>query len=265
MKHLSDESLVAHYYKDDDARARKIVEEHLASCRVCRTRFVELENLLGVIQAPEVPERKESYSEDVWNRIRAQLPEREARSWYVIFARRWAWATALAAVVIAAFLLGRFFQPAAEHPRVATTSPEKVKQRVLVVALRDDLERSQMILIELMNTPDAAKPVDISAQQQRAEDLVDSTRLYRQTAIEVGDDATARVLDQLERTLLDIARSPSELNEADLKRIQQRIESQGLIFKTRIIRSKLRREEDSPANGKHNRSSDSQSKARTTL
>jgi hypothetical protein len=266
MKHLTDESLVAHYYEDDDARASRTADEHLSACEECRTRMTELEKLLGAIQPPETPERGNSYGENVWNRIRAHLPERQAPRWYVTSARRWAWAPALAALVIAAFLLGRSFQPTAEHQGVSTSSaPDKIKERLLIVALRDDLERSQMVLIELMNAPDTGEPVDISAQQHRAENLVDSTRLYRQTALDVGDDATARVLDQLERTFVDIARSPSELNEADLKCIQQRIESQGLIFKTRIIRSRLQRQEDSQGNGKHNRTSDSQSKARTTL
>jgi hypothetical protein len=227
--------------------------------------MTELEKSLGAIQAPQVPERKDTYGEDVWSRLRAHLPQRETRRWYVMPTRRWAWTTAFASLVIVAFFLGRFFQPVAVHPAVATGSPEEAKQRVLVVALGDDLERSQIILVELMNTPDTPEPVDVSAQQRRAEDLVDWTRLYRQSAIDIGDDATARVLDQLERVFLEIAHGPSELNAADLKRIQQRIESQGLIFKTRIIRSKLQREENYQGNSKGHQTSDSQSKARTTL
>jgi len=51
------------------------------------------------------------------------------------------------------------------------------------------------------------------------------------------------LLDELERTLLDIAHSPSQLEGPELKRIQQRIEARGLIFKVRVVESKVRREQ----------------------
>src|SRR5205085_8970160 len=105
------------------------------------------------------------------------------------------------------------------------------------------LGRSQMVLVELANASSSGGPVDISAEQSRAEDLVDASRLYRQTAAKEGDLATANVLDELERTLLDIANGPSQLDGAALKRVQQRIEAQGLIFKVRVIGSKVKREQ----------------------
>src|SRR5205823_944271 len=77
-------------------------------------------------------------------------------------------------------------------------------------------------------------------EQHSAEDLVDASRLYRQTAAEAGDIATANVLDELERTLLDIAHGPSKLGETELKQMQQRIEAQGLIFKVRVVGSRAR-------------------------
>src|SRR5438067_7691663 len=97
-----------------------------------------------------------------------------------------------------------------------------------------------MGLIELANAPTTRGPVDISAEQRSAEDLVDASRLYRQTAAEAGDIATANVLDELERTLLDIAHGPSKLGEAELKQMQRRIEAQGLIFKVRVVGSRAR-------------------------
>jgi hypothetical protein len=248
-QHLTEEQLVAHHYADDSARERAAAERHLAGCAECAGRLAGLRAFLGAVTAPEAPERSESYGSDVWNRVRAHLPEKpERRPWFggALLPQRWAIGGAVVALIVAAFLFGRFVQPPAQ-PGPTTAQPQpapnQVRERVLLVALGDHLERTQMVLIELANAPTQGGPMDISAEQQRAEDLVDSNRLYRQTAQQVGDAATARLLEELERTLLDIAHSPSQLDGPELKRIQQRIESQGLIFKVRVIESKVRREQ----------------------
>ncbi len=44
--------------------------------------------------------------------------------------------------------------------------------------------------------------VDISQQQERAQEMLVSNRLYRQTAEHAGDNAVASVLDELEPVLL---------------------------------------------------------------
>ena len=241
MEHLSEERLIAHHFGDEDARARAQAEQHLAACPACAQQSAEISALLGAVTPPEAPERSETYGTEVWNRIRAHLPEKpERRSWFG-WPQRWAVGAAVAALIFAAFLVGRYVQPPAVTP-VAQQSPQQVRERVLLVALGDHLDRSQMVLVEIANAPSTG-PVDISGEQQRAEDLVDASRLYRQAAQSVGDAGTAKVLDELERTLLDIAHSPSQLSQADLKRIQDRIESQGLIFKVRVIGAKVRQEQ----------------------
>ena len=241
MEHLSEERLIAHHYGDEDARARAAAEQHLATCKDCAQQLAEISALLGAVTPPEAPARDEAYGTEVWNRIRAHLPEKpERRSWFA-WPERWAVGAAVAALILAAFLVGRYLQPPATPP-VAQQSPQQIRERVLMVALSDHLDRSQMVLVEIANAPSSG-PVDISGEQQRAEDLVDASRLYRQAAQSNGDASTARVLDELERTLLDIAHSPSQLSQADLKRIQNRIEAQGLIFKVRVIGAKVRQEQ----------------------
>jgi len=50
----------------------------------------------------------------------------------------------------------------------------------------------------------------------------------------------AAILDELGRTLVDIAASPSTLSQADLDQVRQRIESKGLLFKVRVVSSDVR-------------------------
>ena len=94
-----------------------------------------------------------------------------------------------------------------------------------------------------MNSHD---PADISAEQRWAEDLVTTSRLYRQDAIDAGEQSVASVLDDLERNLLEIVHSPSKISAADLEQIRRRIDAAALLFKVRVMSDELRKREAAP-------------------
>jgi hypothetical protein len=121
----------------------------------------------------------------------------------------------------------------------------EVRERVLVVAVGEHLGKSEMILMELSNAqPDNGKKlINISTEQRRAEDLVEENRLYRQTALNGGDNAMASTLDELQRVLLDVANSPAEVTPAQFESIRKRIAAQGILLKVRVVRQELRRQE----------------------
>ena len=158
------------------------------------------------------------------------------------------WALATAALVVMAFLTGRLVnqreqQNAAQRVEAGTrvSVDESVRERVLLIAVGDHLERSQMVLVELSNAA-TRDELDISAERQLADDLVASNRLYRQTAQQIGQANVAGVLDELERVLVEVARGPSTVSMEQLADIQQRIESQGILFKVKVIGSEIRQQ-----------------------
>ena len=102
-----------------------------------------------------------------------------------------------------------------------------------------------MVLAELSNM-DAAGPVDISAEQDWARDLVASNRLYRQAAVRDGKTAVAGVLDELERVLVDIANGPATASPADLERLRERLETQGLAFRVKVLGSQIKKDASRP-------------------
>src|SRR5271165_6974698 len=73
---------------------------------------------------------------------------------------------AMAALLAVAFWAGRSYptRPA----KVQTARDTQAPERILLVAVGDYLERSQMVLIELANAS-ANGPLDISPEQERAE------------------------------------------------------------------------------------------------
>ena len=118
-------------------------------------------------------------------------------------------------------------------------TPKAANDRVLMVAVGDHLDRTEMILVELANTPAEGK-VDISAERELAQNLVNENRLYRQTAQHDKDTEIANVLDQVERVLIDISHHPDSVSGKELEELQQRIQSQGVLFKVRVIESKVK-------------------------
>ena len=242
MNHISEEQLVLFYY--GESTDAPMIESHMAECEACRQSFRALQLVLNTVDSAPVPERGPDYGAAVWQRIENRLGRRRRRP---VFAQWWIWSPAMAALVLVAFLAGRLSH---RVPAPSEATNEKVRERILLVAVGDHLERSQMVLAELNNAPAGQGKLDISDERQMAEDLLDDNRLYRQTARTTGDTAVASVLDDLERVLIEIAHSPTELSGAQLEDLRQEIESRGLLFKVRVLGSRVRSEENRPLSEK---------------
>ena len=233
MTHLSDDDLVMHHY-GEDASGRA----HLAACHECTIRYHELSATLALVAVDEPP-RGDLYGAEVWQRIRHRLPER--RPWWHVSIgplQLAALATAASLLLAAGFAAGRLW-PSGLTPiaPIEDAATEAARQRVLLLTVADHLERSDRVLTDIVNTAGGA---DISIEQQWAADLVAANRLYRQDAIDTNEISVAAVLDELERTLLEIIHRPSMLTAEELDDIRARIDSAALLFKVRVVRDELR-------------------------
>ena len=241
MKHLTEEDLIG--YREGETTQRETIAEHLTACAACREELGRIEAVLKALDNLPVPQRGEEYGRRVWQQIAPRLPEKAGPGWRAwLEPRRWAAVGALAAMVIAAFVAGRWSNGHGGIPVAVTPSAAQVRERVLVVAVGEHLGKSEMVLMELSNAAPSSpeqRQVNISAEQKRAEDLLDENRLYRETAKQQGDVALASVLDDLERVLLDVAHSPDELTPAKLASLQKRIEDRGILFKVRVVDKEL--------------------------
>ena len=237
MEHLAEEQLILHYYGEPEAAS---ASEHLAVCEQCREEYQRLQLVLNSVDSAPVPARNGDYSAQVWQ----QIAPRVGRSkWWVSPAQRWVAAAAMAAMLLVSFYAGRYTSSPAPLP--GKLASDAVRERILMVAVGDHLERSQMVLIELVNS-DSRHPVDISAERELAENLLTENRLYRQTASVNGETKMANVLEDLERVLLEIAHCPEKATGDQIEQIRKQIESQGLLFRVRVIGSRLRQEEIQP-------------------
>lgn len=245
--HVSDEQLAAYYYGDEPQPAA--LEAHLRGCPACRRREQSLRAVLDAVQPDASPEPGPGFEQEVWTRLRPHLKVHSPwwRHWRWS-APQWALAGAMAALLPLAFYLGRWTGPAAPAgaPLAQTASAGQIRERVLLVAVGDHLQRSQMVLVELVNAPEAAR-VNIAQQQEMAEDLLEENRLFRQTATSNGDGRIALVLDELERVLLEVAHGPSTMTSQQLEDLRHRIEEQSVLFKVRVLGSQIQQTESRAA------------------
>jgi len=256
VNHLTEEQLVLYHYGDTgDGVDAASIEEHLHLCGLCQADFDDLRHTLQAVDSLPVPDRPDNYGSEVWARIQPSL-DGDAETWWgrlqsSLTPRRLVLAGGVAVLVVAAFVGGSVLsrrQPTAPvaapaaNPQTASADPEQVRERILLVAVGDHLERSQMALVELVNSPSGAT-VDISDERERARDLVTENRLYRQTALTTGEPGVASVLDDLERVLVEVANSPSTLTAAEFSTVRKRIEQQGIIFKVRVFGDRVRERE----------------------
>jgi hypothetical protein len=256
MSHPSPDELVLHYY--GESANPEALETHVAACPECRAAFESLRTALGGVATDEPPTRGADYGAQAWQMLepklrmegllRAASPQapvlvRPPGRFRPFAPRRLVWTGALAASLVAAFLLGRY------TPRpggVGTSGP--VRERILLLAVGDHLDRSQVVLLELLNA-DPHASLDVTAEQRSAENLLSDNRLYRQAAVRSGDAGVARTLEELERVLIEVANGPSELAPEDLAALRRRIESQGVLFRVRVIGSQIREREKEAVQG----------------
>jgi hypothetical protein len=262
VTHCTEDDLVLYHYGESSHPAR--IERHLNECASCAALHRAIAGTLSIIVEPGIPERGDHYGLEVWHRIRHQLPPRDTTWWPAwLHGDRLAeagMAAAICAAVAGAFVAGRLWGPGgapagragvqANHAQAPEAQGDG-DARVRLAAISDHLERSERVLLDLVNLDDVKRArserIDVTDEQVWAADLVDTNRLYRQAAAGAGDTMVAAVLDDLERHLLDIVHGPSALTPAQLENLRVRLDAAALLFKVRVLHDELRERERAAA------------------
>lgn len=241
QEHPSEDDLVLLFYGDTDPNEEKALTAHVDACSVCQPLWQEIRVTLRTVDAAAVPEPPADFERVMWARVQRELDDIVVPSapWYVV--RRWLPAGAMAAIVVALLVANRSWSGPAGGTTVPSTAEAATSQpeRALLVAMDDHLERSELLLVELMNAP-ADEVLRPDFERGTADDLLWSGRLYRQTATHTGNAELAAMLEDLEGVLVEIARAPGELKRADLDALRARIEQDDLIFKVRVVTDEVR-------------------------
>ena len=236
MKHLEEAELVEHYYEESANMGES--ERHLKACPVCAKRYAELCRDLDASSHTHATGaqgglRRTNLAIHSTPLFRYTKSPKAVGSRYY---RPLGWAAACVLLVAVAFVAGRRWERK-QAPSVAVAVDPQARQRVVIVFLGDHLDRSERLLVQLNH----ADGNDLSALPLRSEarELLASNRLVRQSAMQAGDLNVEASLDRLERLLMELANEPDKLTEADLNRLRQEMNTDGLLFDIRVLRSRV--------------------------
>ena len=240
MRHLTDEELLLDFYgegsEDDRARTRA----HLAQCEECRALDRELRDVLTAVDDAPISEPPSGFEREMWARIEPLLPVKQTwRTGWSGLMPRLAVAASIGVLLVAAFAAGRVWDRPAERSSGAAADEAMVTERLLRAEVEDHLERSQRMLVELVNA-DAEVGVPAVGDRARAADLVAAGRLYRRSALQVGDAEIGVLLEDLERVLVEVANGPADIAPEELARLRRRIDDQDLMFRVRVVAREIR-------------------------
>ena len=231
MTHLNEEQLIEHYYGEATNNG---VKQHLRLCRECKDAYEALINDLSELKKMPPPERDPRYGTSVWEAIEHKLPSyrHDPIHWRIFAPRALALAALAAALIVAAFMLGRAWQPT--HPPALVANDSNAHKRLMSVLLDEHFEHAERFLTELRH----ADARNSNQLQREARDLLAENRLYRAGVARLGVEEDTHALQRLERLLVEVANEPDGLTEDDLHRISTRFKSDDLLFELRILTSR---------------------------
>jgi hypothetical protein len=250
-RHISDEDLLLDYYGEATPERHATMRAHVEACAECQALDRELRAVLALVDTEPLPEAPPGFERDMWARLEPVVSgfsrTREVRlkadttMWSFEFPR-WALAASVAALAVGSFALGRVWDTPASSSGAPAVDARALSERMLRSEVEEHLERSQRVLVELVNADDSA-PVVLASDRERAADLVAAGRLYRHSAEEMGDADTRDLLEDVERVLVEVANGPDVETSKDLSEVRARISDQDLIFRLRLMTAEMRARE----------------------
>lgn len=244
--HVTDEELMLDYYGERSPEQRAEMRSHLEVCERCQALDRELRGVLALVDTEPVQEAPAGFEREMWARLEPQIAARNPTFWKFELPR-WSLAAAAVALAAASFALGRVWAPAPAPlpgPSIGSVASDAgtIGERLLRSEVEEHLERSQRVLVELVNADDSA-PVVLASDRERAADLVAAGRLYRRSIGESVDTETRDLLEDVERVLVEIANGPEAETSNDLSGVRARISNQDLIFRLRVMTAEMRERE----------------------
>jgi hypothetical protein len=240
MSHLREEELIEYFYTRGEAGAPG--RRHLENCVECGDAYAALRADLEEMEFGEPPARDSGYGERVWESIARKLPAYEAPRRHWLRSGFWmglSYAAACGLLVTSAFIAGTLWEKNQTHPATAATPPAPApREKVVLVVLGDHLDRSERLLVELKHA-DVDSAEMVSPLRDEAKSLLAANRVCLKSAAQGDDPALKTALDNLNRLLDELANQPEGLNSAAIARLQSEMNSDGLLFEVRVLRSRI--------------------------
>lgn len=235
------------------------MSEHNDKCPDCRAEADAYEKLVRETEAVKAEIREAAATVD-WDALPALIADRAAaehqkparsgsaarlRAWFAPFRLTPVLAGAAAGLVVGAVAM--YFTLRAPGPRPAPgsgyfASGEFLDRAELEQARRntvDYLEKSQYVLLDMLDPAEPGPVVPAAVRAERARDLVQKKR-YLNAQLERYPMAKAKAIcDQIELLFRELAQVGDDLPAAELGRLRGFVEERQLLLKINLVKKEL--------------------------
>lgn len=241
MNAINDEDLILYLLDEVTDSDRQRIQSALASDPALAARVANLSDTLTASDHWRY-EADSGLEQRIWNQVDAglqstqQAPEDHQSSLFntvLSWFQQPAFVFSVVAVAIAmAFISGRLVehQEMIDNPEQMIASlDDEARQNILVQSVSLHLERTSRLMTSIKVSD---QPTLVADEQEWAQRLLTSNRVFKVAARQAQQWRIVTLLEELEPLLIEMANSES----ADLtnrSQITQRIDDNGLVFKTR--------------------------------
>ena len=252
MQTINDNELILFHYRDGLGSSRLTeMEAAMAESDALRDRYERLRALLGDVDTAP-PEPSAHFEYRLWARFDQRLAEDVVRSvgrhrsWFErmrvflvsVNAPRLVWTGGLAAVLMIAlgvgFLAGRNSTPT--PIAAARENTPTMASRMLDSYVAGHLRATEGLLLTAVNDDGGTL---LKGNQELAENLVESNRLYAVAAARAGNTRLADFLRQLEPVLIEMANQPGSATVENREGLRDFLRDTDLLFQVRATESRI--------------------------
>jgi len=236
---------------ESDAQDKNEVEKHLASCKRCTAELKQLESTLSALgrrPAAASEERSPDFWKDFSFRVEQRLHDVHARHrapvspWraiesFFVFDRPLAISLCSVAVLIVLAIGIWALSINRQQNKIVQTAP--ARQQEQMDSVREEMSRyfrkSKTLLVGITNMKlPENQSIDFSAERRASQELVHQARYLKNQPMDVR---SARLIDDMERILIELANLKQDNNLPNVEIVRSGIHQGNLLFKIRMAES----------------------------
>jgi hypothetical protein len=242
-----------------DSSDRAGVETHLSACDRCSHELEEIKASIQLIGKPaELPSAARSgeywqrFSFTVEDKIRRMSDSKKIsvgslwdrmQSYFIVNRGPVIAAGTASVVIVCAAVLWKVITPAPEQEEFARlTNEEKPAIEQVTPAVNTNerlgnyIKKSKILLVGLSNMKtESGHPIDLSFERQTSRSLIKEARFLQTQNI---DRRSARLIDDLNKILVELANLEEEHDVPDVEIIRGGIHQENLLFKIRMAEAR---------------------------
>ena len=227
-------------------------DKHIEACPACAAERAALEETLGLMGRRERPDPGPEFWDGYWDRLsrrvvweatgEARRPSLAARlGGLVPRLPRWSYRVAGAAglILIGILIGGRLAGPGGRAGKMTAAAPVVRASSPAVVQAGDFIERSQVLLLGLVNYDPAtedAYALDLGGKKAASRELLARAPAIRKALNGPGERRLRELVADLELIMLQIANLESGQGLDGVELVKQGIDRQGLFLKIDLDR-----------------------------